>query len=163
LPRKLPLGCTQFKARHNFTDKDRRLSSALAAISRLINATSSRVACRPLYLISSSMMPSVAWASVERRAYFLGGNFFPHRRGSSTFRVAVPDHKLQLVHQNTHHRGFAFIRPPAKAALGQSLLTQPKALTIIDQNLDGCLFLVHEDKHISAKRIGSEHIFAYRS
>jgi hypothetical protein len=53
------------------------------------------------------------------------------------------------------------IWPPTKPAFAQSFLTQPEALSVIHQNLDGCRSLIAKYKNIPRKGVCSENISAY--
>jgi len=60
------------------------------------------------------------------------------------------------MHIQTQGGLLAAAGPPAKSPLGKPLLTQPKSLAIIDQNLQGLSAAIGEDKQCARQRIGVE-------
>src|SRR5215471_2925867 len=50
-------------------------------------------------------------------------------------------------------------RPPQKASFRQTFLTEPKSLSIVDQNTNGCASPAPEQKHATGKRILMKPLF----
>src|SRR5216110_2933980 len=80
----------------------------------------------------SRFLCAPASGSLSRRC-----NRTPHRSGLGVVGVAVPQQQLELMHIQTQGGLVTGTGPPAKPALRKPLLTEPVALTIIAQNLQG--------------------------
>lgn len=71
--------------------------------------------------------------------------------------IAVPQQKLQFV-DGQNADTIAFIRPPLKRPLRQTLLAKPEPITIIHEHLDRCRSMVPKDKDAARKRVRSEYM-----
>ena len=69
-------------------------------------------------------------------------------------------HGLGWLRRATYQGGTDDGVPPAKASRGQTLVTEPEALAIVDQGLDRRAPSVAEDKDRASERILPERIFA---
>jgi hypothetical protein len=78
-------------------------------------------------------------------------------------RVPVPQKELQLVSVEPGHRVARSLWPPAEATLGQTLVSQPKALAIVRQESDGRAASVAKDEDGAREGIGLKRLAAESS
>jgi len=84
-----------------------------------------------------------------------GGHFL--RRG-----IAVPKKHLKLLGEQRPSSAGAFLSlwPPTESTLTEPFLTEPKALTVINEGLERCGRLIAKDEHTAAEGVLSEHLTA---
>src|SRR5713101_2565515 len=84
----------------------------------------------------------------------------PIRRHLGLLRIAIPQQDQQLA-CGEPGAGLRALRPPREPTLREALRTQPEALAIIEQNLEGGSRAVAEDIQGAAERIVTEHLAAH--
>lgn len=75
-------------------------------------------------------------------------------------------HGVARCHENLEAKGLqvgAFValgRPPFETSFGEAFVTEPKTLSVVNQNFDARLGTVAEDEHCAGKRVLIELILA---
>src|SRR6266852_5573517 len=127
-----------------------------AGIKSLIHSHSSSV--RSLGYIFSFIYPF--YTTHEDFSDRLLRELSPIRRHLGLLRIAIPQQDQQLA-CGEPGAGLRALRPPREPTLREALRTQPEALAIIEQNLEGGSRAVAEDIQGAAERIVTEHLAAH--
>src|SRR6266536_2982039 len=84
----------------------------------------------------------------------------PQRSRLGAAGIAIPQEQLELMHIQAQGGLLADTGPPAKSALRKALLTEPVALTVIAQNLQGPSPPIREDEQSAGDWVGIEPLAA---